>query len=66
MDRYAPVKPPHSIYWHILDCDTDNFAEWEVENSFGVREQVPMRFKHRESADYHAAKLNAADTTKEE
>jgi hypothetical protein len=60
-DRYVAYSPNFTTYYQILDCETDEFVEHEVENKYHVLETVPMRFTHKESAVYHADQLNAAN-----
>lgn len=60
MERYVVATALSSIWFTILDCETDEMVEHEVTNKFGTQEVVEMRFRHRAAAEYHAAKLNEA------
>lgn len=62
MDRFVVTTAPASIWFTILDCETDEHVTHEVENRHGVMETMEMRFRHKPSAEYHAAKLNQAET----
>ena len=65
MNRYLAVTSATSIWFTILDCETDEMVEHEVENKYGTREVAEMRFRHRAAAEYHAAKLNQPDEAEE-